>query len=85
MRARSNLVSEEALKLSELAANRDAYKAEEKHYLVRNIIFKVTFSNRKMMRYTNRVTVSFSPNTKTNFKTTNLQFTNFIRGHLYIT
>ena len=42
MRARSNLVSEEALKLSELAANRDAYKAEEKHYLVRNIIFKVT-------------------------------------------
>ena len=85
MRARSNLVSEEALKLSELAANRDAYKAEEKHYLVRNIIFKVTFSNRKMMRYTNRVTVSFSPNTNTNFKTTNLQFTNFIRGHLYIT
>ena len=57
MRARSNLVSEEALKLSELAANRDAYKAEEKHYLVRNIIFKVTFHNHKMMRYTNRVTV----------------------------
>ena len=52
MRARSNLVSEEALKLSELAANRDAYKAEEKHYLVRNIIFKVTFHNRKIMRYT---------------------------------
>ena len=40
-RARANLVSEEALKLAELAANRDAYKSEEKHYLVRNIIFKV--------------------------------------------
>ena len=64
MRARSNLVSEEALKLSELAANRDAYKAEEKHYLVRNIIFKVTFHNFKMMR----VTVSFLPNTTTNFE-----------------
>ena len=50
MRARSNLVSEEALKLSELAANRDAYKAEEKHYLVRNIIFKVTFHNRKIIK-----------------------------------
>ena len=52
MRARSNLVSEEALKLSELAANRDAYKAEEKHYLVRNIIFKVTFHNCKILQYT---------------------------------
>ncbi len=39
-RARSKLVSEEALKLAELAANRDTYKAEEKHRLIRNIIFK---------------------------------------------
>lgn len=39
-RARAKLVSDEALRLAELASNRDAYKSEEKHYLIRNIIFK---------------------------------------------
>lgn len=39
-RARAKLVTEEALKLAELASNRDTFKDEEKKYLIRNIIFK---------------------------------------------
>ena len=39
-RARAKLVSEEALKLAELASNRDDYKLAEKQQVVRNIIFK---------------------------------------------
>lgn len=39
-RARSKLVSAEALKLAELAANRDCHKLAEKEEVVRNIIFK---------------------------------------------
>jgi hypothetical protein len=39
-RSRSKLVSEQALKLAELAANRERHKLAEKQEVVRNVIFK---------------------------------------------